>query len=180
MKKSLVLIATLLIILPLPSSAKMYMWVDENGVKHWSNTPPINNDEVQESAEVESNYQPTEPPPETATPQAAPQQAMPVAHSAGQPVQTVATTSRGAQATIITDELIEAERQLILDAIDDLDNQYWGMRGYKAVWNKKENRRAKAELEKKLKELENTPEVYFRKRDLGTTDQAVVIGGGRP
>jgi len=61
LKKSFLYLILIIFIVPLPAHSKMYIWTDENGVKHVSNTaPPQNIKNIQEKDEQkfdEEKYQ---------------------------------------------------------------------------------------------------------------------------
>jgi len=58
LKKPFLYLILIIFILPLTAHSKMYMWTDENGVKHYSNTPPPKSaNNVQEDVEQKTDEQ---------------------------------------------------------------------------------------------------------------------------
>ena len=61
LNKTFLYLILIILITPLAAHSKMYMWTDENGVKHYSNTPPPQNAKnIQEKKEQkfdEEKYQ---------------------------------------------------------------------------------------------------------------------------
>ena len=143
-------------------TAKIYIWVDENGVKHYSNTaPPQKSDKIKS---VESQE-------ETPTTEVEPTPTSGSNTSIGAPLNkssrgnTTEESSRKSNTPSVSEERIERERLKLERKLKHYEENYWQRsKGVISLEEKEKLREPIVEIKEKLQKLSDDPVRYFKEK----------------